>query len=191
MAVSRQGFIPVRTPDTRYVRNVPINALAKEVAKGDAVIQVAGLCMAASGATNPTMAGYGVVLAVYTTAGRPLTFNTTKYIASGGVGRADVCWDPDMTYFVQCTTSVGTADVGKNVMIDVSAANSRTGISGMSVDIPASASTGELFKIIGLGPLDPALLTGGYAQGSPGGAANNGVEVAWNKHFLRTATAGQ
>lgn len=190
MAASRLGFIPVRTPDTRYVRNVPVNALAKEVAKGDAVAQVAGLCLAASGATNPTMAGFGVVLAVYTTANRPLTFQNTKYIASGGVGRADVCWDPDMTYYVQCVTSVGASNVGTNVMIDVSAANATTGLSGMSVDIPASASTGELFKIIGLGPFDNGL-TAGYAQGVTGGGANNGVEVAWNKHFMRSATAGQ
>ncbi len=93
-----------------------------------------------------------------------------------------------MTYYVQCVTSVGASNVGQNVMLDISAANSRTGISGMSVDIPASASTGELFKVIGLGPFDQL---NGYSQGIQGGGANNGVEVAWNKHFLRAATAGQ
>lgn len=190
MAAARMGFIPVGTPDTRYVRRVPVAAVAKEVAKGDACISLAGLIAAASGATNPTKFGYGVVLAVYTTAGRPLTFNTTKYIASGGVGMADVCWDPNQIYYVQCVTSVGTSNIGSNVMIDVSAANALTGLSGQSVDFPASASTGEYFKVIGIGPFDNKLLAP-YGQTIGGGGANNGVTVAWNNHFLRTPTAGQ
>jgi len=190
MAASRQGFIPVGTPDTRFVKRIPISAVAKEVAKGDAVIQIAGLGAAASGGTNPAKFGYGVVLAVYTTAGRPLTFQNTKYIASGGVGMADVCWDPNQTYYVQCVTSVGTSNIGANVAIDVSAANATTGISGMSVDLVASASTNELFKIIGLGPFDNQL-TAPYGQTVLNGGANNGVTVAWNYHFLRAPVAGQ
>lgn len=187
MASPRQGFIPSRDVDPRFIRNVPVNALAKEVAKGDAVTLINGLAAACSGATNPTKAGFGVVLAVYTTAGRPLTFQNTKYIASGNVGRADVLIDPSMTYLVQCVTSVGPSNIGTNVMIDVSAANTTTGISGMSVDIPASASIGELFKIINIAPSEN--LIGRYSQGVVGGGANNGVEVQWNYHFLKTPTA--
>lgn len=189
MAVSRQGFIPVRTPDDRLVRNVPVGAGPVPVAKGDAVNMIAGLCYACTAGTNPTTGGYGVVIAVYTTAGRPLTFSSTKFIASGQPGRADVCYDPEMTYFVQCVTSIGASNIGTNVAVDASAANSRTGISGMSVDVVASASTNELFKIVGLGPLDPAGLTGGYAQGWVNGGPNNGVEVAWNRHMLRAPTS--
>jgi len=189
MSIARVGFIPSREPSVGWVKNFPVNALAKEVAKGDAVTMLNGSVLAASAGTNPTKQGFGVVLAVYTTAGRPLTFQNTKYIASGQVGRADVCFDPNQTYIVQCVTSVGPSNIGTNVAIDVSAANATTGLSGMSVDILASASINELFKIINLAPNEPGVLTGSYTQGVTGGGANNGVEVKWNYHFLRAATA--
>lgn len=185
MAYSRSGFRPARTPDTRYVRSVPIGSGGVPVCVGDAVCQIAGLCYAATAATNPTTGGFGVVLGVYTTANRPLTFSSTKFIASGQPGRADVCWDPEMTYFVQCVTSIGTSNIGTNVMIDASAANGALGISGMSVDLPASASSNELFKIVGLSPFE----LGAYGQTVLGGGANNGVEVAWNRHLMRAPTA--
>lgn len=188
MSYPRSGFTPSRGPDMGFVRNLPVNALAKEVAKGDAVTWLNGTALAASAATNPTKAGLGVVLAVYTTAGRPLTFQTTKYIASGGVGRADICLDPWQPYTVQCVTSVGGSNLFTNVMLDVSAGNATTGISGMSVDLVASASIGELFKIIGLAPTE-LVANGPNGQTVIGGGANNGVEVMWNFHFLRAANA--
>jgi len=187
MSYSRNGFTPSREPDVGFIRNLPVNALAKEVAKGDAVTWLAGAALAASAATNPTKAGLGVVLAVYTTAGRPLTFQNTKYIASGGVGRADICLDPNQLYTVQCVTSVGGTNLFTNVMLDVSAGNATTGLSGQAVDLVASASTGELFKIIGLAPFET--INTPYGQTVIGGGANNGVEVAWNFHFLRSPTA--
>lgn len=185
---NRNGFIPSRQPTTDWIRNMPVNALAKEVAKGDAVTLLNGNALACSAGTNPTKAGFGVVIAVYTTANRPLTFQNTKYIASGAVGRADICFDPNQTFYVQCVTSVGGSNIGGNLMIDASAANAATGISGMSVDIPASASTGELFKLINIGPFD-MVTAGGYGQGTTGGGANNGVEVRWNFHMLNAPTA--
>lgn len=185
MSYPRCGFIPSRSPSLNMVRNYPVNALAKEVAINDAVTMITGQVAAASGATNPTKQLLGVCLAVYTTAGRPLTFQTTKYIASGGVGRADICIDPYQPYIVQCVTSVGGSNIGTNVMIDVSAANATTGISGMSVDIATSGSTNDLFKIINFAPTE--LIP--YQQGTLGGGANNGVEVVPNFHFLRAATA--
>lgn len=188
MATSRIGFTPSREPAIGWVRRVPVNALAKEVAKGDAVTMLNGNVLAASAGTNPTKQGFGVVLAVYTTAGRPLTFQNTKYIASGGLGYADVCFDPNQSYIVQCVTSVGPSNIGTNVAIDVSAANATTGLSGMSVDILASASINELFKIINISPFENQ--TALYTQGVTGGGPNNGVEVKWNYHFLRAATAG-
>lgn len=189
MSTPRIGFVPSRQVPADWIRNVPVNALAKEVAKGDAVTLLNGSALACSAGQDPTKQGFGVVLAVYTTAGRPLTFQGTKYIASGGVGRADVCYHPDMTYYVQCVTSVGGSNIGGNVTIDVSAANASTGLSGMSVDIPASASANDLFKIINIGPFDSNALTGRYSQGVTGGGANNGVEVKWNRHFLHAPTA--
>ena len=188
MAYNRSGFIPARTPDTRYVRNVPVGAGGVPVMVGDAVNMIAGQCFAATAATNPTTGGFGVVLAVYTTANRPFTHQNSKCIVSGQPGRADVCWDPEMTYFVQCVTSIGTSNIGTNVMIDASATNGnlRTGVSTMSVDFPASASSNELFKLVGIAPFDQL---GGYAQGVTGGGANNGAEVAWNRHLMRAPTA--
>jgi len=67
---------------------------------------------------DPTHPGYGVVLAVYTTAGRPLTFETNKILVSGRPGRADVCFDPNLTYYVRCDASAGNVDtIGQNVML--------------------------------------------------------------------------
>lgn len=187
---SRNGFIPVKNLEPDFVTNVPIGAGPVPVAKGDAVCMVNGLCYACTAGQDPGQFGYGVVLAVYTTAGRPLTFQNTKFIASGQPGRADVCFDPQMSYYVQCVTSVGQSNVGKNVIIDASAANATTGLSGMAVDIPASSSINDLFRIINVGPFD--LLNGPvYSQVYTQGATNNGVVVRWNRHFLKAPVANQ
>lgn len=184
---SRNGFIPSRQPVPDWVRNVPVSANGTDtIAKGDAVCQVNGVCVRASSGQDPTNAkGYGVVLAVYTTANRPLTFQNTKLITSAQPGRADVVYDPNQTFYAQCVTSVGLSNIGKNVTIDTSSANALTGISGQSVDIPASASINDYFKIINIGPFDE------LAGKGTGGGANNGVEVKWNNHFLHATTAGQ
>lgn len=186
MAAPRQGFTPVRDPSIGFVRNLPAAASTNQsIAKGDAVAYLNGVIVPCTAGQDPGLAGYGVVLAVYTTANRPLTFNNTKIIASAGVGRVDVCYDPDQTYYVQCVASAGPTNMGKNVVIDVSASNSLTGISGMSVTIPASASINDLFKVINIGPFDE------LSGKETGGGTNNGVEVKWNRHLLHAATAGQ
>lgn len=193
MAANRNGFIPSRQPATDWIRNIPVSAGSTEtVAKGDAVCMVNGVGVRASAGQDPTNAeGFGVVIAVYTTANRPLTFLTPKYINSAQPGRADVCFDPNQTFYVQCVTSCGPSNLGHNATIDQSAANSLLGLSGQSVDIPASASQNDYFKIINIGPFDEL---GGKAGigGSAGGAGpNNGVEVRWNNHFLNAPTKGQ
>lgn len=187
MAAPRNGLTPSRQPTIDWIRNVPVSCAGTDtLAKGDAVVMVNGIVTRASSGQDPTAGqGFGVVLAVYTTANRPLTFANSKIIGSAQPGRADVCFNPDQTYYVQCVTSVGPSNIGKNVTVDVSSANSLTGISGMSVDIPASASANDFFKIINIGPFDE--LSG---KGT-GGGANNGVEVRWNRHFLKAGTAGQ
>lgn len=179
--VARQGFIPVRTPDTRYVANYPVSAGTRPVCKGDAVRYVAGRITAAEAGMDPG-ALYGIVMAVYTTANRPLTFNTAKCIVSGGVGRADVCWDPNMTYYVKCETSLGVGDMPVNVMIDVSAFNTTLGISGQAVTAQTSASVGNPFKVLNIGPFDEL---GGKGTG---GATAQGVEVIINNHLLKAGT---
>lgn len=189
---NRIGFIPSRQPVPDWIRNVQCSCTSTDtLAKGDPVVMVNGICVRASSGQDPTNAkGFGVVLAVYTTANRPLTFQTNKILVSAQPGRADVCFDPNQTYYVQCVTSVGQSNIGKNVVIDVSAANSLTGLSGLSVDIPASASANDYFKIINMGPFDE--LGGKMGDGrNSGGGPNNGVEVKWNNHFLHAPTAGQ
>lgn len=181
---ARNGFRPARDPDTRYVGNYPVSAGGLPVIKGDAVIRNTGGRVTAMPAGMDPGAGFGVVLATYTTANRPHTHAAAHAIASAGVGRADVCWDPSMTYFVQCVTSIGLADVHARVNIDASATNTGVtlGRSSMSVAVEASASVGNPFKIINVSPFDE--LSG---KGT-GGAANQEVEVAWNNHYLRSGT---
>lgn len=186
MTAPRNGFTPSRDIDRGFVRNLPAAASTNQsIAKGDAVAYLNGVIVPCSAGQDPGLKGYGVVLAVYTTANRPFTSLTNKIIVSGGVGRVDVCYDPNQTYFVQCVTSAGPSNMGKNVTIDVSGANALTGISGMSVSIPASASANDLFKIINISPYEEL---GGKETG---GGTNNGVEVVWNNHFMRGPVAGQ
>lgn len=186
MAVPRIGFTPTREPSVSYIRDLPAAATTNQsIAKGDAVAYLNGVIVPATAGQDPGLVGYGVVIDVVTTAGRPLTFLTSKIIASGGVGRARVCFDPNQTYYVQCVESAGPSNMGKNVTINVSASNALTGLSGMSVSIPASASVNDLFKIINICPFDEL---GGKGTGA---GANNGVEVRWNRHLLHASTAGQ
>lgn len=193
MAASRNGFIPSRQPVADWIRNIPVSATSTDtIAKGDAVVLVNGIGTRASAGQDPTNSlGYGIVLAVYTTANRPLTFLSPKFIGSAAPGRADVCYDPNQTYYVQCVTSVGPSNIGKNLIIDQSAANSTTGLSGMSVDIPASASTNDYFKCLNIGPFDELGGKLGINGGPGGGGPNNGIEVKWNNHFLHAPTKGQ
>lgn len=181
------GFTPSRPWPADWVRNVPCAANAdganQTIAKGDAVAIVNGIAVPATAGQDPGSAGFGIVLAVYTTANRPLTFQTNKILVSGQPGRADVLYHPDQTYYVRCDASCGPSNLAKNATLVVSAANATTGISGHSVTIPASASINDLFKIINIGPFDEL---GGKGTG---GGANQGVEVKWNRHFLHAATA--
>lgn len=184
---NRNGFIPSRQPASDWIRNVFVSAQGTEtIAKGDALVRVAGICSRASSGQDPANSqGFGVVLAVYTTANRPLTFQTSKVIGSASQGRADVCFDPNQTYYVQCVTAVAVAKLGTNVMIDQSAASSLTGLSGQAVDVPASSSSGDYFKLINIGPFDE------LSGKDTGSATNNGVEVRWNNHFLNAPTKAQ
>jgi hypothetical protein len=192
MSVSRIGFTPSRQPVPDWIRNYPCSAGGGQtIAKGDAVCLVNGIIVRATAAQDPGQIGAGVVVAVYTTANRPLTFQTTKYITSAQPGRCDVIIDPNQTYYVQCVTSVGPSNIGFNCVIEQSAANSLTGLSGQSVDIPASASINDLFKIINICPFDELGGKMGINGGAGGGGPNNGVEVKWNNHFLHAATKGQ
>lgn len=192
MTYPRNGFTPSRQPAVDWIRRMPASAGGNlPICKGDAVYSLNGVltaCTAGTNAGNPI--GYGVVLACYTTAGRPFTFNNTKLIASGTPGMVDVCFDPNQTYVVRCKSSVGGTSIGRNVAIDMSggAVNPLLGISGQCVDVVASASTTDYFKLLNISPFDQ--LSGQYNGTSTGtlGSAGQGVEVRWNNHFLNAPT---
>lgn len=197
VGAARNGFTPSRQPATDWIRRCWISAGGNQAfSKGDAVVAVNGIVCPATAGQDPAQFGFGVILAVYASGGgygRPLQGYANKTISSGQVGYADICYDPNQTYYVQCVTSIGMSNLYKNVMLDVSAANPLLGISGQSVDIPASASVNDLFKIINVGSFDEVVNGAGttmsprHASGGP----NNGVEVRWNRHFLNAPTANQ
>lgn len=178
---ARNGFTPIGTPDTRYVMNLPVSAGGQPVCKGDAVRYVAGNLTAAGAGMDPG-AIFGVVLDVYTTANRPLTFNNTKFIASAGVGRADVCWDPEQIYSVKCETSVGATTLPVNMQIDASGPNASLGLSGMALTAQSSASVGNPFKVISVSPF------GELAGKGPTGDAGQAVLCIINNHLLKAGT---
>lgn len=183
----RSGFTPVvRSDNSEYVRNLPAQASSNQtIGVGDAVARVNGVVVPCTAGQDPGLRGFGIVLAVYTTANRPLTQQVNKCIVSGGVGRVDVCYDPNAEYVVRCETSVGPSNIGKNVTLIASGQNALLPWGSQSVNIPASASLNDLFQIIALSPF------GELAGKDTGGGAGNGVIVRWNFHALRASVAGQ
>lgn len=192
MTYPRNGFTPSREINMDCIRRMPASAGGNlPICKGDAVYSNAGVLTACTAGTNAgNTIGYGVVIACYTTAGRPFTFQQNKLIVSGGQGMVDVCFDPNQTYVVRCKSSVGPSNIGRNCAIDMSggAVNATLGLSGQCVDVIASASTNEYFKLINISTFDQ--LSGYYNGTSTGtlGVPNQGVEVRWNSHFLNAPT---
>jgi hypothetical protein len=150
--------------------------------KGDAVRYVAGNVTNVEAGMDPG-AVFGVVIDVYTTANRPLTFQTNKIIVSGGVGRADVCWDPNQLYSVKCESSVGATTLPVNMMIDLSAMNPVLGISGMALIAQTSASVGNPFKVIALSQQQRVI-----SGLDPNGDAGQEVVCVINNHLLKAGT---
>lgn len=183
----RNGFTPVaRTPVAGYVRNFFAQASTNQtIGVGDAVAQVNGVIVPCTAGQDPGLRGFGIVMAVYTTANRPLTQQVNKCIVSGGVGRVDVCYDPNAEYIVRCETSVGPTNIGHNVILVASGQNALLTQGAQSVNIPASASLNDLFRIVSISPY------GELSGKDTGGGAGNGVIVRWNFHALHASVAGQ
>lgn len=178
----RNGFTLVsRTQAVEgTIRNYPAQASTNQtMGVGDAVSLLNGVIVPCTAGQDPGLKGYGVVIDVYTTANRPLTQQTNKCIVSGGVGRVDVCYDPNAEYVVRCETSVGPSNIGKNVILVCSGQNALLAQGAMSVNIPTSASVNDLFRIISLSPF------GELAGKDTGGGNGNGVIVRWNNHQLK------
>lgn len=186
MATVRNGFVPARSPEPYFVKNVPVTLNANQrLFLGDAVTLSNGNCVPVTAGQNPNLPGYGVVIGLLTTAGRPLTNQVSQFFVSGGGGRALVCTDPNMTYIVRLQTSAAQTLVGENVEVTAGAANTAYGRSGMAVDVATSADSSLLFKVIGLAPTEElAGKEAGWLEG-----AGVGVEVMWNRHINRAGTA--
>lgn len=183
----RNGFtVLARTPIAGYVRNMAAQASTNQtIGVGDAVAQVNGIIVPCTAGQDPGLKGFGIVLNVYTTANRPLTQQLNKCIVSGGVGRVDVLYDPNAEFVVRCETSVGPSNIGKNVILVCSGQNALLPWGNMSVNIPASSSANDLFRIVALSPF------GELSGKDTGGGNGNGVVVRWNNHSLKAPVAGQ
>lgn len=184
----RNGFTLVsRTQAVEgSIRNYAAQASTNQtIGIGDAVALLNGVVVPCTAGQDPGLKGWGIVIDVYTTANRPLTQQLNKCIVSGGVGRVDVCYDPNAEYVVRCETSVGPSNIGKNVILVCSGQNALLPNGSMSVNIPASASTNDLFHVVALSPF------GELSGKDTGGGAGNGVIVRWNNHMLKAPVAGQ
>src|SRR5665213_1159114 len=151
----RNGFTLVsRTQAVEgSIRNYAAQASTNQtIGIGDAVALLNGVVVPCTAGQDPGLKGWGIVIDVYTTANRPLTQQLNKCIVSGGVGRVDVCYDPNAEYVVRCETSVGPSNIGKNVILVCSGQNALLPNGSMSVNIPASASTNDLFHVVSLSP---------------------------------------
>lgn len=184
----RNGFTLVsRTQAVEgTIRNYAAQASTNQtIGVGDAVALLNGVIVPCTAGQDPALRGYGVVIDVYTTANRPLTQQVNKCIVSGGVGRVDVCYDPNAEYIVRCEISAGPTNIGHNVTLVCSGQNALLPQGSQSVTIPASASLNDYFRIISLSPF------GELSGKDTGGGAGNGVIVRWNFHCLRASVAGQ
>lgn len=171
-----------------YIRRFPASAGGNQViALGQAVTIVNGVVVPATAGQDPAQAGFGVVMGVYNSSGRPFTQQSVKYIASGANGLVDVCYDPWAEYIVRCETSVGPSNINHNVTITGFSANASLPNIIQAVDIPASASVADAFRIVRLAEVNDLL-----SQGSnPVGGSGNAVIVRWNQHTYKAGTAGQ
>lgn len=187
----RNGFTLDRRGNSieQYIRNYPAQASTNQpIAIGDAVaILTTGIVVPATAGMDPGLPGFGIVIDVYTTANRPFTEQQVKLIASGGVGRADVCYDPFSTeWIVRCEASAGPGDLTANFTLVASGANATTGRSGQSVTTQASASPDNLFKGVGrYAEVNDLTGTNGFKDT---GNAGQGIVVRWNRHKFRAGT---
>lgn len=185
----RNGFTPIRRTQTQESRvmRFPASCGANNnpIGVGSAVTNVAGIVVPTSGGQDPAQAGFGVVVGVYGSAGRPFTQQNIKVIASGQNGQVDVLYDPMAEFVVRCESSVGFADIFKNVVLtDASAPNPSLPRIVQSVTLPASASVNDLFKFIRFATLTDiqGAGLGGLLTAAPGAGAP--IVVTWNRHIL-------
>lgn len=172
-----------------YVRRFPASCGGNQIlAPGQAVTIVNGVIVPATAGQDPAQSGFGVIMAVFNSSGRPFTQQATKFIASGANGLADVCYDPMAEYIVRCETSVGPSNINHNVTLTGFSANASLPRVFQAVDIPASASVADAFRIVRLADINDLAQAG---MQNPVGGSGNAVIVRWNQHTYKAGTAGQ
>lgn len=188
----RNGLTPIRRAQGQetYVYRYPASCGGNQViGVGSPVALVAGVIVPATAGQDPDQAGFGVVIGVYSSAGRPFTQQATKVIASGQPGMVDVLYDPNAEFIVRCETSVGQTDILKNVTLTGASANNALPRIIQSVQLPASASVNDLFKFLRFSTENDITGPGLGGFGAPP-AAGGGIIVRWNRHVLRPLTNG-
>lgn len=185
----RNGFTLVnRKNNEPDIRRFPASAGGNQViAIGQAVTIVNGIVVPATAGQDPAQSGFGIVMGVFNSSGRPFTQMATKYIASGANGLVDVCYDVNAEYIVRCETSVGPSNINHNVTLTGFSAKAALPQIIQAVDIPASASVADPFRIVRLAEINDLAALGS----NPVGGSGNAVIVRWNQHTYKAGTAGQ
>lgn len=187
----RKGLTPLRRDSTleQYVRRYPASCGADgtPIAIGSPVTMVNGIVAACTAGQDPGAAGFGVVVGVFNSSGRPFTQQATKYIASGQAGLVDVLYDKNAEFVVRCEASVGQSDILKNVVLTGASANPALPTIIQAVTLPASASVNDLFKFVRFAEQNDLNGVGGFG---PPGPAGSGIVVRWNRHVFDEKTTG-
>lgn len=189
----RKGLTPVRRVESQesYVLRYPASCGAGNppIGIGSAVALVGGIVVPATAGQDPDQAGFGVVVGVCNSSGRPFTQQANKLIVSGANGMVDVLYDPNAEFVVRCEVSAGQSDILKNVVLTGASATAGLPTITQAVTLPASASVNDLFKFIRFATSND--ISGAYVGGfgSPP-AAGGAIIVRWNRHVFDQKTTG-
>lgn len=189
----RNGFTLLRRDNTteQYTRRYAASCGANNtpIGIGSPVALVGGVCVPATAGQDPGQAGFGIVIGVYNSSGRPFTQQANKQIVSGANGQVDVCYDPNAEYVVRCESSIGFGDVLLNVVLTGGSATAGLPQTTQAVTLPASASVNDLFKFIRFAEQNDINAAGGTGIGAAP-AAGAPIIVRWNRHVFAPKSSG-
>lgn len=189
----RNGFTLLRRDNTteQYTRRYAASCGANNspIGIGSPVALVGGIVVPATAGQDPQQRGFGVVVGVYNSSGRPFTQQANKQIVSGAAGQVDVCYDPNAEYVVRCESSIGFGDILSNVTLTGASANAALPTTIQAVTLPASASVGDLFKFIRFAEQNDLSAVGAGSIGAAP-AAGAPIIVRWNNHVFAPKTSG-
>lgn len=132
----------------------------------------------------------GVVVSLYGSDGRELTFNQPDggvYLPAGSTGFADVIIDTGVIFVASTNTTAASTAVYGNINVSAGTGNTATGLSGHQLNTSSVSTSADLpFKIIGGAPNDSKQLgsaTDGFGSGMQ-------LQVVLNNTLLNSGTAG-